>query len=356
MAEGRRGHQLMRVRTTTIGAYSKPAGVPVPAGFDVDRGRWCSTVTHEPVGGREDAAIDQAVREVVREQVDIGIDVPTDGELRREHYLWYHLRHLAGFDFTRLAPKVMRDGGWVDSVPVVRAPISAGQPFLVRDWQVAQSATDRPVKMTVPGPLTVVASTADGFYGDERALATAVADALNVEILRLAAAGCRHIQVDEPVFARQPAEALAYGIELLERCFHGLPDGVDRTVHICCGYPSTLDEVDYPKADPGSYLLLADALDAAAFDAVSIEDAHRHVDLGLLERFASTTVVLGVLDIASTRVERVEEIRGRLVEALEHIDGERLVAGPDCGLVMLGHTLAVAKLSAMVAAVHGLSG
>lgn len=345
----------MPLRTTTIGSYPKPAGLSVPSGFDATRGSWRSTLTEEPPTDRcVEEEIDRAVREVVAEQVAIGIDVPTDGELRREHYLWYHLRHLAGFDFEAPAPKVMRDGGWCDDVPVVRDRISAGQPFLTRDWRVAQAVTDRPVKMTVPGPLTVVASTVDEHYGDERRMADDLADALNVKIRRLGAAGCRQIQVDEPIFARQPGQANAFGIELLERCFHGLPATVTRTVHICCGYPSTLDQADYPKADPGAYAQLADALDDAAVDAVSIEDAHRHNDLALLNRFSRVSVLLGVVDIASTQVEEVEQLRMRLIDALDHIDASRLVAAPDCGLVMLHRELAVAKLANLVAAANSV--
>ena len=281
----------MRLRTTTIGSYPKPELTPGAKGFDVRRGRWSATWTEAEYEATmtDDAraALDCAVAEVVAEQAEIGIDVVTDGEIRREHYIYYHCGHLAGFDFMRLAKQVMRDGGWVAEVPVVVGPIRAGAPFLVRDWRVAQAATDRPVKVALPGPLTIIESTADSFYGDERRLASDLAAALSVEIRALAAAGCRWIQIDEPVFARDPAKANAFGIEAVARCFHGLPPGVRRVLHICCGYPSSLDDDNYPKADPASYFGLADALDAAPVDAVSIEDAHRHNDLRLLDRCGS---------------------------------------------------------------------
>lgn len=346
----------MPLLTTTIGAYPKPVWAPVPNPFDAQHGRWRPTPTGVGVPATDDvvAELDRATCEVVTEQAAIGVDVPTDGEVRRENYLWYHCRHLDGFDFTTLVDKVMRDGGWRDAVPVVTGPIVAGEPFLVRDWRVAQSATDRQVKTTMPGPLTVAASTADAFYGDERRRATDLADALNVEVLRLVAAGCRWIQIDEPVFARDPASANGLGIELLERCFSGVPPHVRRVVHICCGYPSTLDENDYPKADNASYSLLADALDAAPVDAISIEDAHRPNDLRLLERFSKTTVILGVIDIARSTVEPTEQIRDRLLAALDHIEGRRLMAAPDCGMAMLGRELAVAKLGNLVAATRSV--
>ena len=147
------------------------------------------------------------------------------------------------------------------------------------------------------------------------------------------------------MFARKPDAALEYGFEHLERAFHGCPKHVTRTVHMCCGYPDRLDRPDYPKADPGSYFRLADAVEDAAIDAISIEDAHRPNDLSLLERFRRTTVILGVVTIAKSRIEGVGEIAGRLRSALAHIDAHRLVAAPDCGLGLLGRDLARSKLA-----------
>ena len=301
-----------------------------------------------------EAAFDRATGEAVRDQVDAGIDIPTDGEVRREHYIYYHLRHIDGFDFEGLTDQTMRGGAWQARVPTVRHPLAAGAPFLAEDWRKAQAVTDRPVKITVPGPLTIIDSTADAHYGDPEALALALAGVLNVEIVRLAEAGCRWIQVDEPVFARQPQRALDFGIAALERCFHGVPERTRRAVHICCGYPAKLDDEEYAKADPGAYGVLADALNAAAVDAVSLEDAHRHNDLRLLDRFADTIVLLGVIGIARSRIETVEEIRARLVEALDHIDADRLIAAPDCGLIMLSRDLARAKLANLAKAAQSL--
>ncbi len=203
--------------------------------------------------------------------------------------------------------------------------------------------------------MTIADSTADAHYGDERRLGEAFADALNAEVRALAEAGCTWVQVDEPVMARYPDKALAFGIDHLSRCFHGVPERVVRVAHVCCGYPSELDVEDYPKADPRAYLSLADALEAADIDAVSIEDAHRHNDLRVLEKFCTTKVVLGLVAIARSRVESVEEIAERLTMALDYIDAERLIAAPDCGLIMLDRTTALAKLRNLTAAAKGLS-
>ena len=344
------------MRTTVIGAYPKPDWVPIEDWFGKTRG----TDTSRPTAGycetiREHAAhieelLDRATCEVVAEQDALGIDIPTDGEVRRENYIHYHCRHIKGFDFDRLTTRTMR-GHYQAHLPTITAAVTAGEPFLVRDWKVAQSATRKPVKITIPGPLTIGDSTADAFYGDARERGAALADVLNVEITRLAEAGCRQIQVDEPLFARKTDDALDFGIEHLERCFHGLPEEVTRTVHICCGYPDRLDpSEDYPKAPMSSYPRLASALDEAEIDVVSLEDAHRHNDLRLLESFRHTSVILGVVAIARSRVEDVEEIRARVHSALEHIDGKRLLLGPDCGLGFLGPELTKEKLANMVTA------
>ena len=354
----------MPLLTTTIGSYPKPDYAPVGGWYEdkdeADRGHHPSDPTRaydEFLARRsaaDDAAFDRATQEVVREQAEAGIDVPTDGEVRRDHYIYYHCRHLGGFDFRNLTDKPMRGGSWSARVPTITGAITPGRPFLRHDWKVAQAATRRPVKITVPGPLTVMDSTADAHYGDERRLAADLGDALNAEIRDLAEAGCPWIQVDEPLFARQPEAALAFGIDALARCFHKVPTGVKRAVHVCCGYPAELDMEDYPKADPQTYLDLAEGLAEAPVDAVSIEDAHRHNDLSLLERFGDKAVILGLVDIARTRVESVEEIRERLTHALGHIDAERLIAGPDCGLVMLPRDLARAKLANLAEAAHSI--
>ena len=345
----------MPIRTTTIGAYPKPDYVPIPDWFQEE-----STVAKDPTKALDDCidcqdpqveeVLDRATREVVLEQAQLGIDVPTDGEVRRENYIHYHCRKMAGIDFARLTPKAMRDGQWTVAVPTISGPVKAGAGFLVRDWRVAQAVTENPVKITLPGPMTIIDSTYNSFYEDERKLAADLAAAINSEICNLAEAGCTRIQIDEPIFARKPNEALAFGIENLERCFHGVPDRVNRSIHICCGYPDRLDSDNYQKAPSQNYFRLAPALDEAALDAISIEDAHRHNDLALLELFKHKTIILGVIGIARSRIESVEEVASRLQKAAEHIDKERLMAAPDCGLGMLSRRPVKAKLANMVKA------
>lgn len=343
------------LRTTCIGAFPKPEYVPTPDWF-----REGGTGLSDPTRAYDaylrnlppdiDQILDRATVEVVRDQVNVGIDIPTDGEVRRENYIHYQCRNFGGIDFQNLSHKVLRNGAWTANLPTIVGPIQPGPPILARDYRVAQSATDRPVKITLPGPLTITDSTVDAYYGDDARLGADLAAALNQEVLALVEAGCTWIQVDEPVFARRPDDALAFGFENLERVFHGAPAHVIRTVHMCCGYPDYLDQEDFQKADAEAYFRLAPAIDDSSIQVISIEDAHRHNDLRLLERFRRTTVIFGSIAIARSRLETVEEIRVRLQAALEHIDRERLIVGPDCGLGYLGRDLALAKLRHMVTA------
>ncbi len=339
----------MSLPTTCIGAYPKPDYVPISDWFQVrcdddDYGdkvlrNWTENSEKDIV-----ALLDRATVEAVEDQIACGIDVPTDGEQRRENYVHYQCRHFEGFDFENLTETVQRNGAYESELPTIRAQIRATDTStLVRDWQVAEKAAGRPVKITVPGPMTISDTTADAYYNDAPKLARDLADALNGQIRALAEAGCRNIQVDEPIFARKPDEALAYGTETLERCFHGLPDEVTRVVHMCCGYPSYLDQEGYPKADQGSYQQIAEAVDGIA-DQISIEDAHRHNPTHLFPQFQKSKLIVGFVTVASSRVEPVEEIRARMIEVMQHMPVERLIAAPDCGLGFLGRDLAMQKL------------
>jgi len=346
----------MGLKTTCIGAYPKPDYVRLPDWFNIPAGpdtadptrQWAAAMA--ALGDDAEEIIARGVEEAVRDQVEAGIDIPTDGEIPRENYIHYHCRHIEGFDFSTLTRKPVRGGTYEANLPTVTGPVSAREPFLVHDWKRAQSFTERPVKITMPGPMTIWDTNADACYNDPRRLGADLAAALNREVLALAEAGCRYIQIDEPVFARRPQEALDYGFENLERAFHGCPDHVTRVVHMCCGYPDRLDHPNYPKADQQAYLQIADAIEQSTIDMISLEDAHRHNDLELLEHFRKTKVIFGAVAIAKSHVETVDEIVARLEQALEHIDRERLIAAPDCGLGLLGRDLARAKLGNMCAA------
>ena len=350
----------MAIPTTCIGAYPKPDFVSLPDWFNHPDGPdtadptalWAKAMAG--LGPEAPAIIARGVKQAIDDQLECGIDIPTDGEISRENYIHSHCRHLQGFDFLHLTRKEVRGGTYQANLPTINGPVSIRDQFLLADWQRAQAFCRRPVKITMPGPMTISDTNHDAWYHDPQKLGRDIANALTVEVRALADAGCVHIQIDEPLFARKPAAALEYGFENLERAFHGCPKSVQRTVHMCCGYPNRLDRDDYPKADPDSYLQIADTIEDSCIDAVSFEDAHRHGDLSLLERLPTTKVILGVVAIAHSDVESVEAIRGRLQQALQHIDAERLIAAPDCGLGLLGRELAMAKLKNMCAAAASL--
>ena len=348
------GETLAQSLTTTcIGAYPKPDYVPIRDWFQIDEGLTATSgeVTRRAneTNLRDDAESEalyvKATQAAVEDQVTCGVTVPTDGEQRRENYIHYHCRHLSGFDFVNLTSRVLRDGAYTAELPTITGKIEPDEShFLDWDYRVAQGFTDRPIKITVPGPTTIMDTCADAFYDNSKQLAHDLAHALNFEIRALAEAGCTYIQVDEPLFARNVDRALDYGVDCLDICFDGVPDTVTRVMHMCCGYPGHLDDAEYHKADPSCYFRLAEAVDASTVHQVSLEDAHRYNDLALLEKFRNSSVIFGSVAIAQSRLESVEEIAARLTTALHHIDRDRLIAAPDCGLAMLGRELAMKKL------------
>jgi len=347
----------IKLETTTLGAFPKPKYVPVRDWFDFSRETGAmnpSQTTRDYSTDSKNESVDhealfiKAAKEVIAIQIDAGISIPTDGEVRRENYIHYHCRHLNGFDFDNLEHRVLRDGAYESDLPAIRSAIGhSGKTYGPHDYKASQAVSPLPVKFTLPGPMTIMDTTADCFYSDRPKLNAALAETVNREILALVDAGCQYIQVDEPLFARKVSDALDFGMAGLERCFHGVPKHVTRIVHMCCGYPDHLDDVDYKKADPDSYHQLAAAIDAAAFDQISIEDAHCCNDLDLLDKLPTKTVIFGAVAIASSRVETSDEIEARLRVALKHIDRDRLVVAPDCGLGLLSPALATAKLRVM---------
>ena len=206
----------MPLLTTCIGAYPKPDFVKLPDWFNIEAGPDIAGPTllwedaPKALGPDAAAIIDKGVAQSINDRVTAGIDIPTDGEIIRENYIHYHCRHLNGFDFKGLTNKEIRGGAYSTRLPTVRGPVSIDQPFLYKEWAAAQAHTTVPVKMTMPGPMTVVDTNADVFYNDPAKLGADIATALNKDVLRLADAGCRHIQIDEPLFARNPQAALDY--------------------------------------------------------------------------------------------------------------------------------------------------
>jgi len=288
----------MKITTTCIGAYPKPDYIDIGNFAETEdqdsSATRAFTYTQNSADQVAEELLVRATQAAIQDQLDCGIDIPTDGEQRRENYIHYHCRNLEGIDFTNLTNKVHRNGAAVADLPTINARIvPRGNHFLDRDFTIAQSFSDKPVKITVPGPLSIIDTTANNYYATERELAFDLAAALNFEIRALAAAGCKYIQVDEPLFVRKVDDALAFGVECLDRCFDGVPADVTRVMHMCCGYPGHVDDEHYLKADPDCYFQLAQAIDGSSVQQLSIEDAHCLNDLKLLEKFNNTAVITG---------------------------------------------------------------
>ena len=197
--------------------------------------------------------------------------------------------------------------------------------------------------------MTIADTIANTYYKSDEKMGEDLADAINIEIKRLVDVGCKYIQVDEPLFARKPENALNFGIKNLERCFKDINDeSVEKITHICCGYPDKLDAIDYPKAPLDSYIKVSEDLDNSIIDTVSIEDAHRYNDLNFLKNFKNTKIIFGLIKIASSDIETKEEIISRIKDVLHFIDKEQLIVAPDCGLGHLSRDLAKSKLKIMV--------
>ncbi len=230
----------MAITTTCIGAFPKPDYIDIgnfaETGQQEQGDTRAFTYTQDDADRVPEALLLRATRAAVEDQLACGIDIPTDGEQRRENYIHYHCRHLQGIDFVNLTRKVHRNGAAVADLPTITGPIApGGEHFLDRDYRAAQAFSEHPIKITLPGPRSIIDTTANQHYRSERELAFDLAQALNHEIRALAAAGCRYIQVDEPLFVRQVDAALDYGVECLDRCFDGVGDNVTRVMHMCCG-------------------------------------------------------------------------------------------------------------------------
>jgi len=333
------------MKTTTIGSYPKPSYLRIPDWFqNKDNSPKDWEKAWSLLGNKKDELIKKACQEIIKEQETAGIDIITDGEVRRENYILYHCRHLKGIDFSKLTKKVVRSGSYESWFPTITSKVVAGENFLPKEWKMSQSFTKCPVKITMPGPMSISDNISNEYYSDSKTMGIDLGNAINTEIKRLVDSGCRYIQVDEPLFARKPSEAIDYGIDNLERCFHGCPKEIVKIAHICCGYPNKLDAVDYPKAPLESYWKISEALNNSKIDEISLEDAHRNNNLSLLEKFDSKTIILGVVKIASSEIETEEKINQRVQQALEHIDERRLILAPDCGLGFLPRKLCLQKL------------
>jgi 5-methyltetrahydropteroyltriglutamate--homocysteine methyltransferase len=294
---------------------------------------------------------DDAVRLALADQAEAGIDIVTDGEQRRRHYIWGFLAGLTGIDTDRLGTKLARGGRYSRTTSVARivGDVTWSAPVLVDAVRFARAHTDRRLKVTLPGPMTTVDSLLDEHYGtDEQTLAMHFAAIVNQEARALADAGADVIQIDEPCFNIYLDKVQAWGIEAIERCIDGV--AARKAVHICYGYgtPQVLAWKTQNK-DWGHYGVTLPLLAASRIDQVSVECAASGVDVSVLAALAGKDVLLGVIDVGTEQVETPALVAERIRRALPYVPLDRLYPCTDCGLVPRSRQAAAGKLRALAA-------
>jgi 5-methyltetrahydropteroyltriglutamate--homocysteine methyltransferase len=285
-------------------------------------------------------AQDDATLAAIRAQEEAGLDVVTDGEIRRESYSNHFATALDGLDLEH--PGTVRNRSGIDiPVPRVTGELRRPVPVQVDDVRFLRAHTDRRVKITVPGPFTMAQQSQDEHYRDDRALALAYADVVREEIADLFAAGADIVQIDEPWLQARPEVARRYGAEAVTRAIADAPGPVH--VHLCFGYAAMVAE------RPEGYSFLPELADTPA-DTISIETAQSHLDPATLAPLKGKGIALGVLDLSTPEVETAETVADRVRRALDHVDVDRLALSSDCGLKYLPRASAAGKMRALAGA------
>jgi 5-methyltetrahydropteroyltriglutamate--homocysteine methyltransferase len=328
------------LRTTVVGSYAQPDWL-------VDRAMLGSRLPPR-VRAREvwripepflQEAQDDATLVALRDMERAGIDIVTDGEIRRESYSNRFATALAGIDLANPGTALDRTGH-PNPVPRIVGRIARREPVMVRDVAFLRANTDRPIKITVPGPFTMSQQAQNDFYPDLADAALDFAAAVNEELRDLRAAGADVVQIDEPYLQARPQEAARYALPAIERALAGI-DGV-TVLHTCFGYAHVV------HARPQGYPFLAE-LDTTPVRQIALESMQQQVDLRILDLLPNKTVVLGVIDLDDAApVEEPETVARQIRRALEHVPPERLLLSPDCGMKYLPRATAFAKLQALV--------
>jgi 5-methyltetrahydropteroyltriglutamate--homocysteine methyltransferase len=285
---------------------------------------------------------------IVREQEEMGFDLLTDGEQRRPHFINYVLASWEGIDLVNLGSKdIFRRRKAGRPVPRVVAKLKRLRSAVVEDLRFAKAHTARPVKMAVPGPMTVVDSTLDETYADEEALAMDAAAALNAELLELQAAGCDVVQIDEPAMTRYHEKVSAYGVRALDRCLDGI--NIPSIVHLCYGYPgggTQQHEFEYPE--------LLQYLMKTRIGGFAVEFGRSNYDPAVLGVCKDRLVMFGCIDPGNSPPPAVGAVVNRVRTALDYVDPTKVLLAPDCGLMTINRDLARVKARLLVEAARQL--
>ena len=331
--------------TTVVGSYPQPDWL-------VDRAMLSKSVPRTrmqamwrlPAQHLEEAQ-DDATIVAIRDMERAGIDIVTDGEIRRESYSNRLATALDGIDADNPAIIVSR-AGLETPVPRVVGKIRRNHPVELRDMEFLRKNTDRAAKITLPGPFTMSQQARDEYYRDDAALAMAFAEVVNAEARDLEKAGADVIQLDEPWVRNNPELARRIAVKAINRALEGL--NVPTIVHLCFGYAAVVPG----STKPSGYSFLAELADTTA-EQISIEAAQPRLDLGVLADLAPKKIMLGVLDLGDPEIETVPMVSERIRNGLKHVAPDRLVIAPDCGMKYMPRATAFGKLKSMCdAAAH----
>src|SRR6266513_5938187 len=349
-----------KVLTAIVGSYPKPRYIYKQNGrslldsfgFSFDR-------LQKELGQAEFARLlDKAALEAIKDQNRAGIDIVTDGEERRGHYVLHIVNKLDGVDAFNRKPISMRAGTAQQDAPRVIGKIKHKKAMVLDEFLFTKKHAKGVAKIGLPGPSTVADCVADEYYqGDRRELAFDYADAIRHEVAALITAGCRIIQFDDPVLLRYPEAAQAWGLQALERCFAGLEDRATFVVHICRGYPNKPLErkgISY-KANQDYYRDILSWLSESRLDVVSIEGAASDLDVSILSAIGNKSVMLGVIDVGEKDAESVESLVTRAKQALRFVPKDQLILAPDCGMLELNRVSAREKLSNLALAARAVN-
>jgi 5-methyltetrahydropteroyltriglutamate--homocysteine methyltransferase len=327
----------MILETTVVGSYPQPNWL-------IDRAQLGSKVprVRAPEIWRIEAqfleeAQDDATLIAIRDMERAGIDIITDGEMRRESYSNRFATALEGVDIDNPGSTINRTGAR-SVVPRIAGPIRRKHPVEVRDVQFLRANTTKKIKITLPGPFTMAQQAQDDHYKDEEALAMAFAAAVNEELRDLRAAGADVLQLDEPWLQARAERAARYGVKAINRALQGI-EGT-TVVHLCFGYAAAV------KDKPSGYSFLPQLADTTA-SQISVEAAQPRLDLGILKELGHKTVMLGVIDLGTPQVEAPQLVAERIRAGLKFVPAERLVVAPDCGMKYLPRDAAFGKLESL---------
>lgn len=331
--------------TNTLLPTSIVGSLPKPSWLSETETLWSPWKLEETAlaEGKQDA-----MRAAVLEQTRRGIDIISDGEQTRQHFVTTFIEHLSGVDFENKQTVLIRDR-YEASVPSVVGAVERKAPVFVQDAKFLRTLTDRQIKWTLPGPMTMVDTLHDAYYGSREKLAWEFAAILNQEAKELEAAGVDVIQFDEPAFNVFFDEVADWGVAALERACEGLK--AETVAHICFGYGIKANN-DW-KATLGTqwrhYEKSFPLLQRSSIDTISLESHHSNVQVEVVELVRGKRVMLGAIDVANQQIETPKEVAETLRRALEYVDADKLIPSTNCGMAPFPRDVALAKLSALSA-------